>query len=75
MKISVILLVYNRPDLMVKTLLSLNSQSMPPSEVVVTDDGSDKDMLSEIKLINPELNYKVKYVRQENNGCLSGTPY
>lgn len=53
---------------MVKTLLSLNSQSMPPSEVVVTDDGSDKDMLGELKLINPELNYKVKYVRQENNG-------
>lgn len=68
LKISVILIVFNRSDLMKRSLISLNCQSILPDEVIVTDDGSEENILEVLKSIAPKLNYKLKYVRQENNG-------
>ena len=68
LKISVILIVFNRSDLMKKSLISLNCQSIVPDEVIVTDDGSEENILEVLKVLAPKLKYKLKYVRQENNG-------
>jgi GT2 family glycosyltransferase len=67
-KVSVILIVYNGTDLLKKCLLSLNSQSYLPDEVIVTDDGSEEDILSVLNSLSGKLKYKLKYVRQENKG-------
>lgn len=66
--ISVIVPVYNRSENLKKCLFSLGSQSVLPDEVVLSDDGSEEDLLSAIKQILAELKFKVKYVRQENRG-------
>ena len=68
LKVSVILIVYNRADLLRKSLLSLNAQSYLPEEVIVTDDGSDEDILNVLRKLSNNVNYKLKYVRQENKG-------
>ncbi len=68
LKISVVLIVFNRSDLMKRSLISLNSQSILPDEVIVTDDGSEENILEVLKSIAPKVNYKLKYVRQENDG-------
>lgn len=66
--ISSIIPVYNRSENLKKCLISLNSQSLLPGEAVVSDDGSQEDILSTVKQILPELKFKVKYVRQEDRG-------
>lgn len=68
LKISVILLVYNKISLLRKSLLSLNYQSYLPDEVIITDDGSEEDIVSSLKKIKPMLKYPLKYIRQENIG-------
>ena len=68
LKASVILIVYNRADLLNKSLLSLNAQSYLPEEVIVTDDGSDEDILAILNKLSNNVDYKLKYVRQENQG-------
>lgn len=68
MKISVILIVFNRSDLLKRSLLSLNYQSHIPDEVIISDDGSDEDILGVLKEISSKLNYKLKYVRQNHLG-------
>lgn len=67
-KVSVIVIVYNRLDLLRKSLLSLNAQSYLPNEVIVTDDGSDEDILGVLKNLSGKVKYKIKYVYQENKG-------
>jgi len=68
LKISVILIVFNRSDLMKKSLLSLNNQSYLPDEVIVTDDGSDENILGVLQEFSHRLKYELKYVRQDNHG-------
>jgi len=58
LKVSVILIVYNRADLLRKSLLSLNAQSYLPEEVIVTDDGSDEDILNVLRKLSNNVNYK-----------------
>lgn len=66
--ISGIIPIYNRSDNLKKCLFSLNSQSLLLDEAVLSDDGSQEDVLSAVKTILPELKFKVKYVRQEDKG-------
>ncbi len=68
LKVSIILIVYNRSDLLKKSLQSLNTQSHLPDEVIVTDDGSDEDILSILKILSGKVKFKLKYVKQENKG-------
>jgi glycosyltransferase involved in cell wall biosynthesis len=68
-KISVILNSYNRPDMLKKALLSINSQSYVPDEVIITDDGSKVDIVEGISEILPLLNnFKLKFIRQQDAG-------
>jgi glycosyltransferase involved in cell wall biosynthesis len=66
--ISGIIPVYNRSENLKKCLCSLNSQSFLIDEAVLSDDGSQEDILSAAKEILPELKFKVKYVRQGDKG-------
>jgi len=66
--ISIILVVFNRIDFLRKSLLSINSQSYLPDEVVITDDGSKEDIPGGIADMLPKLKFKLKYVKQQDKG-------
>jgi glycosyltransferase involved in cell wall biosynthesis len=62
---SVVIPVYNRTTILLKTLASILKQSYRDFEIIVVDDGSTEDVeanLSEVIKKNPE----VKLIRQEN---------
>ena len=63
MHISVVIPVYNRPDLLGRTLQSVVRQSLSPLEVVVVDDGSSPPVDENQSRIYPG----IKIVRNENN--------
>ncbi len=69
MRISVIIPVYNRASLIGSTLDSLRTQTLPPKEIVVVDDGSTDDtpgMVERYAGKFPEAGLRL--VRQENAG-------
>lgn len=67
-KFSVIVIVYNKSELLKKCLISLNNQSLLPNEVIITDDGSEENILESLNEILPSLNFKVKYIKQKHKG-------
>ncbi len=67
-KTSVIITVYNRSHLLRKALLSLKNQSVKPDELVLSDDGSEEDVVSDIIDIVKGFDFPVKYVKQINKG-------
>lgn len=62
--VSVIIPTYNRSDAVSRALSSVASQSYPPDEILVVDDGSS-DKTPELI---PELFPEAIYLRQENRG-------
>ncbi|MBN1423452.1 glycosyltransferase [Candidatus Fermentibacteria bacterium] len=66
--VSVVIPVYNRCDLLRRTLLSLASQSLAPCEIIVSDDGSDEDIWATLMGCVPLLNCSLAYVRQPRKG-------
>ena len=71
-KLSVIIVVYNQINLLRKTLLSLNRQSVLPAEVILSDDGSSCDIPAGINDLLPELRFSVKFIQQEDRGFRAG---
>ncbi len=67
-KTSLIITVYNRSASLRKALISLKNQSVLPDELIIADDGSAENIVSNISDILPEFNFPVKYVRQKNKG-------
>jgi glycosyltransferase involved in cell wall biosynthesis len=67
-KISLIITVYNRVNLFRKSLISLLNQSQVPDELIISDDGSDEDVLSGISDIVKELPFPTKYIKQQHKG-------
>ncbi len=65
---SLIITVFNRSNLIRKALFSLQNQSVKPDELILSDDGSSEDIVSEISEIVKTFDFPVKYVRQENKG-------
>lgn len=63
-KVSVIIPNYNRSALIGHTIENMLSQSLPPHEVIVVDDGSSDDSMSVIK----SFGNNVKVLVQENKG-------
>ena len=63
-KISVIIPNYNRATLVGETIENMLRQSLPPSEVIVVDDGSTDDSLKVIRAFGD----RVKLVAQANQG-------
>jgi glycosyltransferase involved in cell wall biosynthesis len=62
--VSVIIPTYNRATFICATLESILSQSLPPAEVIVIDDGSTDDTREIVKAFEP----RVKYLWIENSG-------
>lgn len=84
MNISVIVSSYDRPDLVRKSLLSLNSQTLKPSEVVVADDGSRENIIDRLRQLRPQLDFKrlafvshrdagFRLAKSRNNGVRAST--
>ncbi len=67
-KTSLIITIFNRSQSLRKALLSLQNQSVKPSELILSDDGSEEDIVNVIKDITKQLDFPVKYVKQENKG-------
>jgi len=64
MQISVIIPVYNRPNKIKRALESVLSQSEPPLEIIVVDDGSTDETAEVLHAYDTQL----KVIRQENKG-------
>lgn len=67
-KVTVIFVVYNRMSFLRLALSSLNNQSFVPDEVVVSDDGSQEDILSALKVFTQNMPFSIKYIRQSDQG-------
>ena len=67
MNISVIIPTWNRAERLVNTLQSVFSQSLPPTEVIVVDDGSTDDTREIVRNQFPD----VRYLFQQNKGVSS----
>ena len=68
MSISLIVTTYNRPEALILVLKSIECQMLPPSEVIIADDGSDeqtKDLISEF---NSQSNLEIIHSFQEDLG-------
>ena len=68
MSISLIVTTYNRPEALILVLKSIECQILPPSEVIIADDGSDeqtKDLISEFNSLS---NLEIIHSFQEDLG-------
>ncbi len=67
-QVSVIISAYNRVHLLRKALISLSQQSNMPDEIIISDDGSDEDIVTPIRGMVNQMKMRVMYVRQEKKG-------
>ena len=69
-EISVVVATYNRSDIISTTFRHLAAQTLDPSqyEVIVVDDGSTDDTEERIRTIQPDLPYKLTYLKHPNRG-------
>jgi glycosyltransferase involved in cell wall biosynthesis len=68
MKTSVIVTVYNRPEMLSACLRALALQTVRPDEVIVSDDGSNPEAVKRMQAVFGELPFPVRYVWQEDRG-------
>jgi len=68
MKTSVIITVYNRPEMLIACLRALALQSVRPDEAVVSDDGSNPESVRRLQAAFGEMPFPVRYVRQDDLG-------
>ncbi len=68
MKVSVIVTTYNRPDALKKVILALNSQTRPPDEILVADDGSGPETRNVISSFQHNSGPPLYHVWQEDKG-------
>lgn len=64
--------VFNRVEFVRRVLIALSHQSHPVDEVVLTDDGSDRDVPGSLADLLPDLRFGLTYVRQEHRGFRAG---
>ena len=62
--ISVVIPAYNRPDLLRETVATILAQTLPPSEILVVDDGSPTPLPPDLQDLGPT----VRLLRQTNAG-------
>ena len=68
LRVSALILSYNRPDFVRRVLLAHAAQTRPADEVIITDDGSSVDVPAEIADVLPALPFPVSFVRQPHHG-------
>ena len=67
-EVSVIISTYNKPIWLEKVLWSYEFQTFKNFEVVIADDGSNKDTKHLIERIKNEVNYPIQHIWHEDNG-------
>lgn len=65
---SVLLAVYNRFELVRRTLLGLSRQTCQHFEIIVCDDGSDQEITNILRPFEEKFKNRLVYVRQEHCG-------
>ena len=68
MKTSVIITVYNRPEMIIACLRALALNTSRVDEAIVSDDGSEEQCVRTMRNAFGELPFPVRYVRQEHSG-------
>jgi len=71
--VSLIVTIYNRIDLLRFILAALERQTYQDFEVIIADDGSKPEVVSEIDAIKDTFPFPVKHVWQEDNGWQKNT--
>ena len=66
MSISLIIPVYNYLDLLEKCLFSVYRQSVLPDEIILTDDGSDDDIICFFNSQKLKTDIPIILIRQEH---------
>ena len=69
MKVSVVIPVYNRADLIIDALNSLKRQRFTDFEVIIIDDGSNDNVKDIISLYQHDL--KLKYLYKSHTGNIA----
>jgi len=72
MKISIIIPYFNNLEYLNNILISLNNQSMIADEIIISDDGSERDPQNFIKSFNINPKTKLLYTRHEKIGYNPG---
>jgi len=68
MKISIIITVYNRLHMLSQCLLALQQQTLMAHEIIISDDGSEEDIVAYFKQIKPGYPLNLKLVKQQHEG-------
>mgnify|MGYP005625051259 FL=1 len=68
MKLTAIIVTFNRPDALEVILQSISNQKTLPDEVIIADDGSSPETLNVITKIKDNFPISIKHVWHENNG-------
>lgn len=67
-RVSAILTTYNRPDMAVRALKSILSQSKPPEEIIIVDDAGSVDLFQQLASFGEE---RIRYIRHDSNQGLA----
>jgi len=67
-EISVIISIYNKIDILLLVLKSLEMQRYKNFEVILSDDGSNSDSISKIKELEGAYKFKIKHIWHPDNG-------
>jgi glycosyltransferase involved in cell wall biosynthesis len=68
MKLTLIITTYNWPESLFLVIESIRKQTLLPYEIIVADDGSDRETKELINSINEEFDLNIIHSWQENNG-------
>lgn len=68
MKVSVLITVYNRPEMTIACLRALGLNTSRVDEAIVSDDGSEEECVRRMQSVFNELPFPIRYVRQEHSG-------
>lgn len=68
MKVSVLITVYNRPEMAIACLRALALNTMLVDEAIISDDGSQEHHVQAMLKTFNEFPFSVRYVRQEHDG-------
>jgi glycosyltransferase involved in cell wall biosynthesis len=69
-EVSIIIPTYNRTDFVLDSLLSAAKQTFANCEILIIDDGSEREALSKIEEIlqHPEIKSKARLIKQSHSG-------
>ncbi|MEN8116197.1 MAG: glycosyltransferase family 2 protein [Bacteroidota bacterium] len=73
MKISAIIVTYNKPDTLEVILASILNQKLIPDEVIIANDGSGQETADLISRFKKNFPVKLKHVWQEDKGFRAAT--